>query len=117
MAAGHPSEGTVSYGTAAFHGDLSDERSAPVWMILGRKVPTENVTWLPWLLRSRVGLGFDLISTKARHDGNQFPFNQGEELDIFGFFIMPNMCFFPETPVHLPAEAAVECLHQPSKDD
>ena len=80
----------TSYSRARFLGDLSTEKSAPLYGFHFRH--WHEPQGLSPLLNLKAGLSLDVLSIKTRHDGNVFPYRQDEEIRILAFLFLPTVC-------------------------
>lgn len=83
-------EFAISYSRAKFLGDLSTEKSAPLYGFHLRHWLEPQA--LSPLLDLRTGLSLDILSVKTRHDGNVFPYRQDDEIRILAFLFLPTFC-------------------------
>ena len=108
-------ETSLSYGVAAFHGDLTKDQSAPVKTAQIRAYAGPAGLMLGFPLEPFLGFEVLQVSTKAKT--TRFPYISGSNLNPLGFFMTPGYCARLQESLALCASVGIGTLNVNSESN
>ncbi len=108
-------ETSLSYGAAAFHGDLTSDQSAPVKTAQIRAFDEPAGSMFGFTLEPF--LGFEVLHVRTTATATRFPYLNGTKLNLLGFFMTPGYCARLQDSLALCAAVGIGTLNVNSQTD